>query len=118
MPIRNKLIIFSTLALVVTGLNAQGINQELFPALHSYRNNPAALNSLHAVAFHRSDAMRDLIATDPAAALVAAIPADVRRDLPSAVRDLIEEQVSLDGELEVSIEDGVGFSRVNYHLLA
>src|SRR5215472_1366020 len=118
MPIRNKLIIFSTLALVVTGLNAQGINQELFPALHSYRNNPAALNSLHAVALHRSEAMRDLIATDPAAALAAAIPADVRRDLPSAVRDLIEEQVSLDGELEVSIEDGVGFSRVNYHLLA
>src|SRR5258708_6992851 len=118
MTLRNTYLTFGTFAATVACLNAQTLNSELFEALHSYRSNPASLHSLRSAVARRADAMRDLIANDPVAALASAIPADARLDFPPAVRDLIEEQVTLDGQMEVTIEDGPGYSRVNYRLLS
>jgi hypothetical protein len=101
-----------------TYVNAQGFDTEVFDALHSYKQNPAALHRLRTTVAHHADAFRELIVRDPAAALATAIPADVRQEFPTEVRDMIEQQVTLGGQMEVTIEDGLGYSRINYRLIS
>src|SRR5262249_36060043 len=114
---RNKtLLILTALVAAATGINAQALNTEVLDALHSYKQTPAALHRLRTTVAHHADAFRELIVRDPAEALATAMPTDVREGFPAEVRDMIEQQVTLDGQMEVTIEDGAGYSRINYQL--
>jgi hypothetical protein len=116
---RNKtLLILTALVAAATGINAQALHTEVLDALHSYKQNPAALHRLRTTVAHHADAFRELIVRDPAVALATAIPADVRQGFPAEVRDMIEQQVTLGGQIEVTIEDGAGYSRINYQLVS
>jgi hypothetical protein len=57
-----------------------------------------------------------LMETDPAGVLQVALPARVRDALPPAVQALVEEHVTVQGELEIVYEDYKTKSRVRYFL--
>jgi hypothetical protein len=97
------------------------LNSPLFAALDALNqagnDNPEALLHLQAVAMERQQALQDLMSSYPAAVIAAALSDDVRGGMPPAVQDLIEQHVKLEGEAEVSIEDGPDYSRIHYGLL-
>ena len=68
------------------------------------------------VALLRRDALLARVATNPAAVLKAALPGAVSRRFPPAVRDLLEDEAELDGELEILHEDRPRRSRFHYRL--
>ena len=53
------------------------------------------------LAGERREALRSLISSDPARALVLAVPESVRRSLPESVTSLIEERISGHGSLDI-----------------
>lgn len=97
------------------------LNSQLFEALRQHQNarphDSAALLHLQAVAAKRGQELRTLMSSNPAAVLAAAVPDDVRNAFPSDLRDLIEQHVRLEGEMEIAIEDGADYSRIHYGLL-
>jgi hypothetical protein len=114
--------IFAVIAAIVAPVHAQisPVNSRLFAALEDYRaagrDNSGALIQLRARLAQRHQELRNLISSDPGAVLAAAVPDDVRGAVPADVRDLVERHVKIQGEMEVTIEDGPGYSRTHYGL--
>src|SRR5262249_8719418 len=75
-----------------------------------------AMNALLSVATAREQQLAALIADHPDVVLRNALSAEARNALPSAVQAHVEEQLSIEGELEVLHEDGPGGSRYHYAL--
>ena len=79
----------------------------------AYGSNPQAADAPQlaeglALAEARREALKKLIATDPEAALRQSVRYVVRRALPLAVQELLEEPVNAAGSFEVSIACGFG----------
>src|SRR5258708_6248415 len=71
------------------------LNSRLFAALREHQdtgqdNSPARLE-LQAIVAQRHEQMRNLMSSDPAVVLAAAVPDDVRDAFPPEVRDLVEQ---------------------------
>src|SRR5258706_2834060 len=77
---------------------------------------PQLLNELNQLAQARQQALAALLQTDPAAALQIALPANLRSGMPAGVQSLVEQEVTLEGALEVSIEDQAKDSRLHHFL--
>jgi hypothetical protein len=82
--------------------------------------DPAARGQLHAnllgVAQTRHQLLLSLVEQDPAVVLRVALPPGLRQSLPPAVQALVEEEVELEGDLEVLHEDWAAGSRYVYVL--
>ena len=76
------------------------------------------LPELLLLAAERERTLTALVETDPGAVLSVALPQDVRASLPPAVRALVEEEVELEGVVEVLHEDRASGSRYLYFLEA
>jgi Gametolysin peptidase M11/NPCBM-associated, NEW3 domain of alpha-galactosidase len=76
------------------------------------------LRDLLTVASERQEILAALIEDDPGEVLRLALPADLRAGLPAAVQALIEEEMEVEGELEVLHEDRAVGSRYLYFLRA
>jgi hypothetical protein len=76
------------------------------------------LRELLTVARERQELLTVLIKDEPAEVLRVAIPADLRASLPAAVQALLEEEIGVEGELEVLHEDRDVGSRYLYFLKA
>jgi len=96
------------------------VNAQLLAALHAYQQDASAiaLQQLQSVATQRQQVLQALMASDPGTVLASALPDDLRNAMPESVRNLVEQHVRLEGELEVTIEDGRNYSRLHYGLLA
>ena len=79
---------------------------------------PALLARLQAIAAQRHQRLAAAIESDPGAVLQVALPGALRQNAPAGVRNFIEEQVDMDGELEVLHEDRAQGSRFVYKLKA
>jgi Gametolysin peptidase M11/NPCBM-associated, NEW3 domain of alpha-galactosidase len=64
----------------------------------------------------RQQLLANLTEDDPAAVLAAALPAEFRAALPSEVQKFVEQEVDVEGSLEVLIEDHPHFSKTRYGL--
>jgi hypothetical protein len=76
----------------------------------------ASQGDLLSIAAVRHDLLAMLIEDSPAEVLRVAIPGAIRASLPSAVQPYIEQEVELEGELEVLYEDREESSRLLYLL--
>src|SRR5215208_6758601 len=63
------------------------------------------LDNFHEVVASRQQMLVELIESDPGEVLRVALPASISQYLPSGVRDKVEQQVEIEGELEVTYED-------------
>jgi hypothetical protein len=72
--------------------------------------------SMRQVAQNRKLALLALVESDPAEFLRIALPEKVRLGLPSSVQALVEQEVDIEGTLEVLHEDGANYHRYHYHL--
>lgn len=79
---------------------------------------PGVAARLQNLAAQRHQQLAALMASDPGAVLQMALPEALRQSAPSSARNFIEEQVELDGELQVLHEDRVQGSRFVYKLKA
>ena len=79
---------------------------------------PAILARLQNIATQRHQQLATAIESDPGAVLQVALPGALRQRAPASVRNFIEEQVDMDGELEVLHEDRDQGSRFVYKLKA
>ncbi|HEX5691293.1 MAG TPA: hypothetical protein VFX76_14865 [Roseiflexaceae bacterium] len=79
---------------------------------------PALLARLQNIAAQRHQQLAAAIESDPGAVLQVALPSALRQSAPASVRNFIEEQVSMDGELEILHEDRAQGSRFVYKLKA
>jgi len=79
---------------------------------------PALLARLQNIAAQRHQQLAAAIESDPGAVLQVALPDALRQSAPASVRNLIEEQVEMDGELEILHEDRAQGSRFVYKLKA
>ena len=77
---------------------------------------PSILAELESVAASRSRVLAALMEQDPAEFLRVALPAGTRRRLSARVRNLVEEEVEMDGELLILHEDRLQGSRYLYFL--
>ena len=77
---------------------------------------PEILRELLRVAAERQKALAALMQTDPGAVLRAALPAGLRASFPPEVRPYVEEEVELEGVVEVLHEDRDAGSRYLYFL--
>ena len=68
------------------------------------------------VALSRRQTLLAHIAANPGAVLKAALPDPISRRFPAPIRDLLEHEVELDGELEIVHEDRLKHSRFHYTL--
>ncbi len=75
------------------------------------------LQNIVNVAAARQQRLLGLMETDPAAVLRVAIPRAVRAGMPAGVQPYVEEEVALDGEMEVLHEDYAQRSRYVHFLL-
>lgn len=82
---------------------------------HALGNDPDPTATI-AAATERRAILGSLVTRDPESVLALAVPSRVRAALPPAVRALVEESVTLDGTLDVHVEDGVAGSKVHYGL--
>lgn len=85
------------------------INTALFNALDAYDQGAAAtlgFRLLQRTLEFRQQQLLRLMDSHPGAVLGAALPDDIRERIPQGLQGLIERRVRLDGEMEVSIEDG------------
>lgn len=71
---------------------------------------------LHSAAAKRQQLLTSLVETNPGEVLRVAIPAEVRNAMPDSVRSLVEQHVKLQGQVEVTVEDGKNYSRIHYGL--
>ncbi len=74
------------------------------------------LDNLREVLASRQQMLAELIESDPGEVLRVALPASISQYLPSGVRDKVEQQVEIEGELEVTYEDWEDGSRLHYSL--
>lgn len=93
------------------------VNAPFFAALEAYHNShsASALDRLQSVLSVRQKILSDR-SSDPAMVLASALPDDVRRDVPASLQTLLEQHVTLRGVAEVAVEDGPGYSRIDYGL--
>jgi hypothetical protein len=63
------------------------------------------LHTLLTVATERQQLLAALVEDDPGEVVRVALPADLRASLPPAVQALVEEEVDLEGALEILHED-------------
>ncbi len=80
---------------------------------NAYRANPGAATPAQlaeglALAKARREALKELIIADPEAALRQSVPYGMRRALPPAVQELLEEPINAAGRYEVSIACSFG----------
>jgi len=104
-------------------LSAEGLTQGLVALNVTYQLAPAAkraqlLSDLLAVAATRQQLLAGLIESDPAEVLRITIPAHLRASLPLAVQASVEEEIEVEGELEILHEDRTDGSRYLYFLEA
>ena len=76
------------------------------------------LEKMLATAANRQSSLATLIETDPAQVLRLRLPKHHRASLPPAVQGLVEDEVTLDGDLEVIHEDRTDGSRYHHFLKA
>jgi len=79
---------------------------------------PELLAKLKKVVVSRSRLMRALMKENPSEALRTALPAAARRKLPAEVRNYVENEIEIDGELQILHEDHPQGSRYLYSLRA
>src|ERR1051326_3080380 len=96
-------------------------NTGILEALHAYQEGGAAASAPRLAALKEAAARRyadltNLAVTDPAAVLAAALPDDLRNAVPAELRGFIEEHVTLQGEIQVAVEDGPNYSRLHHSL--
>jgi hypothetical protein len=77
---------------------------------------PAMLARLQNIAAQRYQQLATIIENDPGAVLQVALPGALRQSAPASARNFIEEQVDMDGELEILHEDRAQGSRFVYKL--
>jgi Gametolysin peptidase M11 len=104
-------------------LKAEHLTQRLVAVIVQYQGaDPAAqvqlLDDLGSVAATRQETLAALMETDPGAVLRVVLPAALRAKLPHAVKDSVEEEVELEGTLEVLHEDRDEGSRFLFFLEA
>jgi len=121
---RAATVVFSLLfTLAAVGQNspmehALASTTRLMQALQQYSRNPNADSfvALENAAAARQSELLSLMKKDPGAVLQAVLPADLDQQIPPAVQPIIEQRVTLSGELEVKIEDGRNYSKIHYGL--
>jgi hypothetical protein len=74
------------------------------------------LNELIETAASRQELLLSIIENNPAEVIRLAVPASTRAALPSAVQAYIEQEVDIEGMLEVMYEDHENHSRLLYYL--
>jgi hypothetical protein len=99
------------------------LTQTLITLIARYQRAGAAeqrqlLHELLTVAANRQRALAALIETDPGAVLRVAVPASLRVGLPPVVQAYLEEEVEIEGVLEVLHEDRDHGSRYLYFVEA
>ena len=92
--------------------SARSLTLALLSRVEAHRHAPAgqkaaSVGALVVAARDRQALLLDLVASDPAEVLRVAVPAELRSRLPADVRDLVEEPVEAEGELEVLHVDHV-----------
>jgi hypothetical protein len=92
--------------------SVESLTQDLVGLAHQQ----APLQTLRTAATARRQRLLGLMESDPAAVLRVAIPAAVRAGLPAAIHPDVEEEVALDGELQVFHEDYAKSSRYRHFL--
>jgi hypothetical protein len=102
-------------------LDAAGLTQAIIvqssqyqQASHSEQAN--LLNELIRTAASRQQLLLSIIEQNPAEVIRLAVPASARAALPPAVQPYIEQEVDIEGKLEVMYEDYDQHSRLLYHL--
>jgi hypothetical protein len=100
---------------------AENLTQDLVTlSTHYHLADPAAraqfLSTLHTLATERHQLLAVLLEDNPGEVLRVALPADLRAGLPAAVQALVEEEMDVEGELEVLHEDRDVGSRYVYFL--
>ncbi len=103
--------------------SAQSLTQTLLALQARYQSADAAERAqlegeLLAVAATRQQVLTGLVEADPAAVLRVAVPAGLRASMPAEVQVYIEEEVSVEGVLEILHEDRYSGSRYLYFLEA
>lgn len=104
-------------------VSAESLTQNLVALNIQYQLAPRAkksqfLGSLLTLAAARQQLLAGLIESDPGEVLRITIPAHLRASLPPAVQASVEEEVELEGELEILHEDRTDGSRYLYFLEA
>jgi hypothetical protein len=94
-------------------LDLQDQHQKAAPAQKAQQ-----LEKMLTTAATRQDHLATLIETDPAQVLRLRLPKHLRASLPPAVQGLVEDEVTLDGDLEVIHEDRTDGSRYHHFLNA
>lgn len=92
--------------------SVESLTQNLVGLAHQQ----APLQTLRNAATARRQRLLGLMESDPAAVLRVAIPAAVRAGLPAAIQPDVEEEVALDGEMQVFHEDYAKSSRYLHFL--
>jgi len=90
----------------------ESLTQDLVRLAHQQ----APLQTLRNAATARRQRLLGLMESDPAEVLRVAIPAAVRAGLPAAIQPDVEEEVALDGEMQVFHEDYAKSSRYRHFL--
>jgi len=94
------------------GPSVESLTQDLVGLAHQQ----APLQTIRNAATARRQRLLGLMESDPATVLRVAIPAGVRAGLPAAVQPDVEEEVALDGELQIFHEDYAKSSRYLHFL--
>jgi hypothetical protein len=92
--------------------SVESLTQDLVRLGHQH----APLQTLRNAATARRQRLLALMESDPAEVLRVAVPAAVRAGLPAAIQPDVEEEVTLDGELQVLHEDYAKSSRYRHFL--
>ena len=90
--------------------------ESLTQSLVGLAGQSAPLQTLRNAAAARKQRLLGLMESDPGAVLRVAIPAAVRAGFPAAIHADVEEEVALDGELQVFHEDYAKSSRYRHFL--
>lgn len=88
----------------------------LTTALAHLAGTHSASDTAVAAARERFALLRSLAEQEPATVLALSMPTAVRASLPQGVRELVEQQVTVDGTLEAAMEDSPAGARVHYAL--
>jgi hypothetical protein len=100
--------------------SAADLTQKLLALDAQYRAAPRATQAnlqgqLLSTAAARQQLLAQLIETDPHEVLRVSVPSDIRAQLSPEAQSYVEEETELEGEVEVSVEDGRQ-SKVHYGL--
>jgi Gametolysin peptidase M11 len=118
-------IIFSTFSAqgqqTARGKSAEAATVNLLQMHSSFQQSsreqrPQLLTQFRAMAGQRRQLLSSLIQTNPADVLRIAIPNDIRSKMPAAVQPFIEQNVSTQGTIEISVEDSTATSKLHFGL--